>query len=254
MSSTSVKRHNHKVHPCEASRKQELLKHLISFYEGKSILVLSKANTSTTQIEEKNLTLSNDAELVKMGERKWDVLISFDLPKSAEEYMKRLSHANTMALILVSAKEEALLYPIETILGKNLPRETVPGFEVKKSTVIKREPHRPTQSQKRSEEAEKEREKASQRNHRHDGTVRTESEKRNEGKPKFLKDSDKDRKEKKSFGKKEWDKPKGDKKPWENKSSSNDYRNKKESTHTSSKPKRAPRVIKIPTENKPKES
>jgi len=263
MSSTSVKRHNHKVHPCEASRKQELLKHLTSFYEGKSILVLSKANTSTTQIEEKNLTLSNDAELVKMGERKWDVLISFDLPKSAEEYMKRLSHANTMALILVSAKEEALLYPIETILGKNLPRETVPGFEVKKSTVIKREPHRPTQSQKRSEEAEKEqerekqerlREKASQRNHRHDGTVRTESEKRNEGKPKFLKDSDKDRKEKKSFGKKEWDKPKGDKKPWENKSSSNDYRNKKESTHTSSKPKRAPRVIKIPTENKPKES
>ena len=62
---------------------------------------------------------------------------------------------------------------------------------------------------------------------------------------------------KKSFGKKEWDKPKGDKKPWDkkdgSKSSSNDYRNKKETTNTTSKPQRAPRVIKVPSKSKSKE-
>jgi len=255
MSLSSIKRHNHKVHPCEASTKENLLKHLISFYADKKILVLSKANTTTTEIENKNLTLSNDAELSKMDDRRWDVLISFDLPASADEYMERLAFTKTMALLLVTAKEESLLYPIETILGKNLPREIVPGFEIKKAAVKEFKPHRPTQSQKRSEDERKNKEREdSQRNHKYDGTVRSEEEKRNAGKPKYLKDSDQDKKEKKSFGKKEWDKPKGDKKPWENKSSSNDYRNKKETSHTSSKPKRTPRVIKIPTETKSKES
>jgi len=263
MSLSSIKRHNHKVHPCEASTKENLLKHLISFYENKQILVLSKANTTTTEIENRNLTLSNDAELSKMGDRKWDVLISFDLPASADEYMKRLAFTNTMALLLVTAKEESLLYPIETILGKNLPREIVPGFEIKKVAAKEFKPHRPTQSQQRNEDELKNKEKEkkeryakedSQRNHKYDGTLRSEEEKRNAGKPKYLKDSDQDRKEKKSFGKKEWDKPQGNKKPWENKSSSNDYRNKKETSHTSSAPKRVPRVIKIPTETKSKES
>jgi len=266
MSVTSIKRHNHRVHACEKSRKQELLQHLIALYAGKSILVISAANTTTTQIEDKNLTLSNDDELAKMDKRQWDVLISFDLPKNAQDYLARLEHTDEMALIMIDEKEQTLLYPIETLVGKNLPREVIPGFEVK-APVAKREtykpaPHRPTESQKREElkAAEKKKEgfkkenKPSQRNHRYDGTVKSESEKRSEGKPKFIKDSDQDRKEKKSFGKKEWDKPKGDKKPWENKSSSNDYRNKKETTHTSSKPQRAPRVIKIPSENKSKES
>jgi superfamily II DNA/RNA helicase len=276
MSVTSIKRHNHRVHACEKSRKQELLQHLITLYAGKSILVVSAANTTTTQIDDKNLTLSNDDELSKMDDRQWDVLISFDLPKVSQDYLARLEHAKEIALIMIDEKEQTLLYPIETLVGKNLPREVIPGFEIKapaaKREAYKPAPHRPTESQKREElkatekkkEGFKKENKPSQRNHRYDGTVKSESDKRNEGKPKFIKDSDQDRKEKKSFGKKEWDKPKGDKKPWdkkdgdkkpwENKSSSNDYRNKKETTHTSSKPQRAPRVIKIPSENKSKES
>lgn len=275
MSVTSIKRHNHRVHVCEKSRKQELLQHLIALYTGKSILVISAANTTTTQIEDKNLTLSNDDELAKMDKRQWDVLISFDLPKNSQDYLTRLEHTSEIALIVIDTNEQTLLYPIETLVGKNLPREVIPGFEIK-APALKREaykpaPHRPTASQQREEQKETQKKesykkdaKPSQRNHRYDGTVKSESEKRSEGKSQFVKDSDKDRKEKKSFGKKEWDKPKGDKKPWdkkdgdkkpwENKSSSNDYRNKKETTHTSSKPQRAPRVIKIPSENKSKES
>ncbi len=261
MSLSSIKRHNHRVHSCEKSRKQELLQYLITLYAGKSILVVSAANTTTTEIKDKNLTLSNDAELAKTDDRQWDILISFDLPKVSEDYLLRLEHTKEMALILNDENEETRLYPIETLVGKNLPREIIPGFEPK-TAAVKREvkksaPHRPTESQKRSEKEEK---------------------------PKFIKDSKEDNKEKKSLGKKEWDKPKGnkkpwdkersgprkegdktfekktwdkpkgDKKPWENKSSSNDYRNKKETAPVSSKPKRVPRVIKIPSESKPKES
>lgn len=269
MSVSSIKRHNHRVHACEKSRKQELLQHLITLYAGKSILVVSAANTTTTQIEDKNLTLSNDEELAKMDKRQWDVLISFDLPKIPQNYLARLEHTNEIALIMIDANEQTLLYPIETLVGKNLPREVIPGFEIKaapaKPEAYRPAPHRPTASQKREEQKEtqkkesyKKENKPSQRNHRYDGTIRSEDEKRSKGKSQIVKDSDKDRKEKKSFGKKEWDKPKGDKKPWDkkdsNKSSSNDYRNKKETTQTSSKPQRAPRVIKVPSKSKSKES
>lgn len=159
MSSTTIKRHNHRVHPCETARKQDLLKELIGLYEGKSILVVSEANSSTTQIEEKNLTLSNDAELAKMDKTSWDVLISFDLPVESELYLKRLEYAKEMALILVDEKEQTSLYPIEQLLGKNIKQETIKGYEVKKATKKEFIKHRPTESQKRSAKDDEEKRK-----------------------------------------------------------------------------------------------
>jgi len=253
MSSTySIKRHNHKVHPCDASRKENLLKHLISVYENKKIVVLSKANAGTTEIEDKNLTLTNDAALSKMGDRKWDVLISFDLPVDVDTYMNRLAYTSTTALILVNEKEEALLYPIDMALGKNLPREVVPGFEILRSTKVKNPPHRPTKAQLAQEEEAKERVKEKQERLRERAAKRGEEVSEEDLKKiqtdatKYLKDSKADNKKKNSLGKKEWDKPKGDKKPWQNKS--NDYRNKKDATPASGKSKRVPKIIKIPTE------
>ena len=251
----SVKRHNHKVHPCTSERKQNLLKHLSSDYEGKKILVLSKANTTTTQIEDKNLTLSNDAGLKDFKEGSFDVLISFDLPSDVDTYMKRLAYTSTIAIILVTDKEESLLYPIETQLGKNLPREVVPGFEVLKSTKTKNPPHRPTKAQLAQEEEVKQAIKDKQDKIREWAAKRGEEPSAEELKKveldatKFLKDSDADRKEKKAFGKKEWDKPKGEKKHWEKKS--NDYRGQKDATNTSAKAKRAPKKIIIPSDKKP---
>jgi hypothetical protein len=168
MSVTSIKRHNHRVHACEKSRKQELLQHLITLYAGKSILVVSSANTTTTQIEDKNLTLSNDDELAKMDKCQWDVLISFDLPKVSQDYLARLEHTNEIALIMIDANEQTLLYPIETLVGKNLPREIIPGFEIK-APVVKREaykpaPHRPTASQQREEQKESYKKEAKMKN------------------------------------------------------------------------------------------
>ncbi|PHR52966.1 MAG: hypothetical protein COA44_15765 [Arcobacter sp.] len=248
----SIKRHNHKVHPCDAHRKQNLLKHLIDVHENKKILVLSKANTSTTEIEDKNLTLSNDAELSTLEEGSFDILISFDLPNDPDIYMKRLAYANTLALILVTDAEEAKLYPIETLLGKNLPRESVQGYEVLRSQKKKNPPHRPTKAQLAEEEAVKQGVRDKQDKIREWAAKRGEEASAEELKKveddatKFLKDSKADLKEKNSFGKKDWDKPKGDKKPWENKS--NDYRGNKTSTSTTAK--RAPRKIIMPTNKK----
>jgi len=147
---TTIKRHNHRIHPCEASRKQELLKHLSTLYSDRSILIISSANTGTTEIEDQKITLSNDASLTELQDRQWDILISFDLPAKAEEYLKRFERAKEMALILMDEKEQALLYAIEKLLGKNIKQEIIKGFEPKtevKKGFIK---HRPTESQKRS--------------------------------------------------------------------------------------------------------
>jgi len=246
----SVKRHNHKVHTCEASRKDNLLKHLISLYQDKKILVISKANTTTTEIKDKNLTLSNDAGLSAFKKAQFDVLISYDLPADTDTYMNRLTYTSTIALILVNEKEEALLYPIDMTLGKNLPREVVPGFEILRSKKVKNPPHRPTKAQLAQEEAAKQivrdkQQKLRERAEKRGETVSEEDLKKIEADAtKYLKDSKADSKEKISLGKKEWDKPKGEKKHWENKS--NDYRGK---SHGPAK--RTKRVIKIPSDKKP---
>jgi superfamily II DNA/RNA helicase len=247
MSNThSIKRHNHKVHICAASRKESLLKHLISLYEDKKILVISKANSTTTEIKDKNLTLSNDAGLSEFKNAQFDVLISFDLPDDVDTYMNRLAYTSTIALILLNEKEGALLYPIDMALGKNLPREVVPGFEILHSTKVKNPPHRPTKAQLAQEEEAKQKirdkqEKLRERAAKRGEEVSEEDLKKIEADAtKYLKDSKADSKEKNSLGKKEWDKPKGDKKPWEKKS--NDYRGKKDTPA-----KRTKRVIKIPS-------
>jgi len=141
----SIKRHNHKVHPCETSKKQDLLKHLTTFHKGKSILIVSNANSTTTVIEDKNLTLTNDAELSNL-DKKYDILISYDIPKDPEDYKLRYKKATEMALVLVDEKEQVLLYAIEKLLGKNIQIEIVKGFEL----PVKETPYqktKPTKSQ-----------------------------------------------------------------------------------------------------------
>lgn len=156
---STVKRHNHRIHPCETSKKQELLKHLTTLYNDKSVLIISSANSGTTEIEDKKITLSNDLSLQELADRQWDVLISFDLPTNAEEYLTRFARAKEMALILFDDKEQTLLYSIEKLLGKNIKQEIIKGFEPKvasKKAFIK---HRPTESQKRSAPEDEEKKK-----------------------------------------------------------------------------------------------
>lgn len=128
-SAISVKRHNHRIYRCDTERKQELLKHLVEQYKDKSVLIISDANSTTTDLEDKNLTLSDDDGLSQMPQRKWDVLISFDLPSDPEVYITRASHAKIMALVIADEQDQLSLYPIETLLGKTISSEIIPGFE-----------------------------------------------------------------------------------------------------------------------------
>lgn len=147
---TTIKRHNHRIHPCEASKKQELLKHLSTLYSDKTILIVSASNNGIKEIEDQKITLSDDTSLKGREGRQWDILISFDLPAKAEDYLTRFACAKEIALILMDEKEQALLYAIEKLLGKNIKQELIQGFEPKIEAVKSPAKHRPTKSQQRS--------------------------------------------------------------------------------------------------------
>lgn len=137
---------------------------------------MSSANTEVTVIEDKNMTLCNDEALESMGDKKWDILISFDLPIDPEVYLKRLTFSNTYAVIIQNDDERQKLYAIENLLGKNLTPEVIAGFEVIKEEskyVGNDENGKAIFSGKTND-----------RNHRYDGTPRSDTEKRETYKPK----------------------------------------------------------------------
>ena len=135
----SIKRHNHRVHTCQTAQKQDLLKHLTTLHEGKSILIISSANKKTTIIEDKNLTLCDDAGLKNLEQKSFDIVISFDLPTNAADYFERVPFAKEMALLLVDEKEETALYQIELLLGKVISREAIDGFGESVEKILKDE-------------------------------------------------------------------------------------------------------------------
>jgi superfamily II DNA/RNA helicase len=134
-----IKRHNHRVHACPTPKKQDLLKYLSTLHEGKEILIISSANKQTTILEEKKLTLCNDTGLKDLETKSFDIIISFDLPTDASDYLERLAFAKEMALLLVDEKEETALYQIELLLGKVITREAIDGFGVSVEKILKDE-------------------------------------------------------------------------------------------------------------------
>ncbi len=129
---SSIKRHNHRIHPCAPERKQELLKHLLISYETSSILIVVSGDPKEIQelIDDKSIIVTNDAGLADFPDLTRDLLISYDLPEASVEYMQRISHAQTHALILLDPQDQIHLYPIETALGRTLMQEVISGFEI----------------------------------------------------------------------------------------------------------------------------
>lgn len=126
--SSSVQRKNHKIHPCDSNRKSELLTHLITLFKEKKILIVSSESIPDLHSTQ-NVTVILDADVTVSEKNDYDVLISYDLPEKAIIYMSRFAHAKEMALILLSAEDQKYLYPIETLLGRTIIQETIPGFE-----------------------------------------------------------------------------------------------------------------------------
>jgi len=209
----TLKRHNHRVHPCNDDKKEELLKFLLQKNADKTIIVVTSAKTPLTT-EQENVSIVSDEELAKMTDARCELMISFNLPSKAATYMQRITHTDTYALILVNPSEERVIHPIETLIGRTIMQELVEGFsELREDKTAQPVPkdYDPREERKRK-------------------FLGTEEEPKREDREKKSYD-DKPRGDKKPYEKKSYDdKSKGDRKPWEKKErSENKYLGKDES-------------------------
>ncbi len=190
----TLKRHNHRVHPCKDEKKEELLELLLSQNTDKKIFVVSSTKTELTSTQE-NVTIVSDEELAKMTDAKCDMMISFNLPSKASKYMQRITHTNTYALILVNPSEEKVIHPIETLIGRTIMQELIEGF----SEVQEQKQAQPSLKSLNPTEAREERKREFL------------------GHPKEEKKPREDREQKSYDDKPRSDKAHSDKKPWEKK-------------------------------------
>jgi hypothetical protein len=131
----TLKRYNHRVHPCKDKKKEELLRFLLEKNSDKKIIVVSSAKTQLST-EQKDVTILSDEELTANKELRCEMIISYDLPPKASRYIERITRTDTYALILVNPSEERVIHPIETLLGRTIMQENVEGFsEIREEKV-----------------------------------------------------------------------------------------------------------------------
>lgn len=135
--SVTIKRQNHRLHPCADERKPELLRHLIDTHQGRTILVVASDGTDIAidSASLPNVTVYDDTALSAHPDLRCDLLISYDLPEKALLYINRLMRSDSHALALINDSDQKKLYPIEVLLGRTILQETVPGFESKPATT-----------------------------------------------------------------------------------------------------------------------
>jgi len=134
LSTRSVKRQNHRVHPCSLKQKSLLLKSLLEKYKDFSLLIVKSDSTEElADITNENVTILSDKELADSTDLQCDILISYNLPENEEDYMVRLSRAKSEALILLDPNEQKQLHSIERLIGRSLIQEIISGFEPAKT-------------------------------------------------------------------------------------------------------------------------
>ena len=156
----------HLLHPCDMARKPELLCHLIATHGWRQVLVFARTKHGANRMAEKLCQAGMAAAAIhgnksqgartralagfKSGElrvlvatdiaaRGIDIhqlphVINLDLPNQAEDYVHRIGRTGRAghpghAISLVAAEECELLAAIEKLIGSQLPRQEVPGFE-----------------------------------------------------------------------------------------------------------------------------
>ncbi len=251
MSSTTItiKRFNHRVHPCDRSQKLALLKHLIALHSDKEIVIIAARDIAELEqeLDADNVTLKSDKELIENTKFQCDMIISLDLAENPENYIKRLSQTKTFALLLADDKEQQELYEIETVMKRTLTKEIISGFEplsyihaereaknlkerqlVNKEKQAERDDKRARQqngpSSKKREESKylgKDENgkpifsgKTRERNHRHDGKPKDESEKQFTPKLRYTRDNAQNS-ERKPWDKTSVEQKSGEKKAWD---------------------------------------
>jgi len=180
------------IAPVDKKKKPELLSQLINTHQWTQVLVFSRtkhgANKLTRHLESVGLTAAaihgNKSQGArtkaladfKAGEKQILVatdiaargldidqlphVVNFDLPNVPEDYVHRIGRtgragATGEAISLVSADEVEHLWNIEKLIGKNLPREFVEGFEPQHdlpASKLHQPKHKPRKPKKPSRE------------------------------------------------------------------------------------------------------
>ena len=155
------------VYPVEQRRKRELVSELIGKKNWKQVLVFTATRDAADKLV-KELNLDGITSSVVHGEKAQgnrrralrefkegkvrvlvatevaargldiqdlEYVVNYDLPFLAEDYVHRIGRTGRagksgVAISLVSREEERTLADIEKLIGKKLPRITIPGYEV----------------------------------------------------------------------------------------------------------------------------
>jgi superfamily II DNA/RNA helicase len=154
MSSATIKRHNHRVLPCNTERKIELINFLIKNNNALEIVIVSKEaikDFKDISLNEK-IKITTDSTFNDDVISEFDMLINYDLPQDPQEYLKRLELAKVYSFILLDPADHAELYPIETTLGRVLVQDPIKAFETTQSKEIKIAKAKKEKKEKRYEE------------------------------------------------------------------------------------------------------
>jgi ATP-dependent RNA helicase RhlE len=155
-----------KIHPVGRERKKELLAHLIKSGDWHQVLVFTRmkhgANRLTDYLNDQGISAmaihgnksqtartkaladfkSNDLQVLvatDIAARGIDIdqlphVVNFEMPNVPEDYVHRIGRtgragATGEAISLVCLDEEIFVRDIERLIKREIPRETVPGFE-----------------------------------------------------------------------------------------------------------------------------
>ena len=169
---STVEATTQKVHPVDRDRKRELLSHLIKTRNWFQVLVFTRtkhgANKLAEQLNKDGITAlaihgnkSQGARTRALAEFKTATLqvlvatdiaargididqlphvVNYDLPNVPEDYVHRIGRtgragATGEAISLVCVDEHAFLHDIERLIKREIPSETVPGFEPDRRAV-----------------------------------------------------------------------------------------------------------------------
>ena len=125
-----IKPNNHRIYQCPNTKKTELLNKLIEENANRDILVMCSTNPEQIKenLQNKDVRVLEDKELIKEKDLACEYLISYDMPIKAIVYMARVSKAPQKAVMLLDESEQKELHTIETLLGRAIKQEILPGF------------------------------------------------------------------------------------------------------------------------------
>jgi ATP-dependent RNA helicase RhlE len=179
---------SHQVHPVDASRKRDLLLHVLSKDSRRQTLVFSRtkhgADKLVRYLEQSGLRAaaihgnkSQNARTRALADFKsgritvlvatdiaargididqLPIVINYDLPMVAEDYVHRIGRtgragAEGVALSLVSHEESGLLRDIRKLLNQDIAIIEVPGFELSSPLRLDAHAPRPKQGQRQQQ-------------------------------------------------------------------------------------------------------